>query len=111
MTSIQPLLIVLLSLALILIWRSARSALLSRFLLFTIYLVGILLVLRPEAADVIAHALGVGRGTDLLLYFLIIAIVYGSLLVYRKIKLLEDRQTELIRQIALANARPPHAPQ
>jgi hypothetical protein len=62
---------------------------------------GILFVFRPEVTNSIAHFLGVGRGADLFLYLSISA---GSVVLFRfylRIRSLELRNVEVIRQLAL----------
>ena len=62
---------------------------------------GVLFVAFPEVTNKIARALGVGRGADLFLY---LAITCGSVLachLYLRIRSLEIRQVELVRQLAL----------
>jgi hypothetical protein len=64
-------------------------------------------VLHPESLTWIAKRIGVGRGTDLLLYVLIVAF-FG----YVATRFAHDRRTEerfatLARRLALAEAEPP----
>jgi hypothetical protein len=58
-------------------------------------------VLRPEMTAQIAKALGIGRGTDLVLYFFIIACMGAALYFYGRIMKLETAITALVRQLAL----------
>ncbi len=66
---------------------------------------GVLFVAFPEVTNSIAHRLGVGRGADLFLY---LAITCGSVLachLYLRIRSLEIRQVELVRQLALQQSQ------
>ena len=54
-----------------------------------------------------AHLVGVGRGTDLLLYGLIVAFLGYTVTSYLRFRLIERRLTELTRQIALDEVGPP----
>lgn len=62
---------------------------------------GLLFVFWPSSTNVIAHLMGVGRGADLFSY---LAISVGSVLLFRfylRIRALELRNVELVRQLAL----------
>lgn len=56
-----------------------------------------LAVLRPELVTEVAHAVGVGRGTDLLLYLLIVAFTFATVGLYRKVRDLEEHIADLTR--------------
>jgi small membrane protein len=64
-------------------------------------------VLRPNDTTVVAHWLGVDRGTDLMLYALIIAFSFTTLSTYLRFKDLELRYARLARAIALDGAQVP----
>jgi hypothetical protein len=64
-------------------------------------------VLRPNDTTVVAHWLGVDRGTDLMLYALIVAFSFSTLNTYLRFKDLELRYARLARAIALEGAQPP----
>jgi hypothetical protein len=68
---------------------------------------GIYAVLRPEDTTVLANWLGVGRGTDLMLYLLIVAFAFTTLSTYLHFKDVELRYTALARAIALESAQRP----
>jgi hypothetical protein len=70
-------------------------------------LTGIYAVLRPNDTTVVAHWVGVDRGTDLMLYALIIAFVFTTLSAYMRFKDLELRYARLARAIALEGAQVP----
>lgn len=70
-------------------------------------LAGVYAVLRPNDTTVVAHWVGVDRGTDLMLYALIIAFVFTTLSAYMRFKDLELRYARLARAIALEGAQPP----
>lgn len=75
------------------------------FVLFV--LAGVYAVLRPDDTTVVAHWVGVARGTDLMLYALIIAFSFSTLSTYLRFKDLEVRYARLARSIALDRAQPP----
>ncbi|HEU5471776.1 MAG TPA: DUF2304 domain-containing protein [Actinophytocola sp.] len=75
------------------------------FLLFVIF--GIYAAVRPMDVQLVADWLGVGRGTDLLLYALVVIFTFATLNAYLRFKELELRYARLARAIALQNAEPP----
>jgi hypothetical protein len=68
---------------------------------------GIYAVLRPNDTTVVAHWLGVGRGTDLMLYLLIVAFAFTTLSTYLHFRDVELRYARLARAIALEGAQRP----
>jgi hypothetical protein len=62
---------------------------------------GILAVLFPLAVTDVANAVGVGRGTDLVLYVLVMVFLFTSLSLYQHIYELEAKLTALTRELAL----------
>lgn len=69
-----------------------------------IWMVGAALVYRPDALTVVAHWLGIGRGTDLLLYAVSVAATYGFLHLKSRQWGMEAALTRLARQHALDHA-------
>jgi hypothetical protein len=72
-------------------------------------IVAIYAILRPNDTTVVANWLGVARGTDLLMYGLIIAFVFTTMSTYLRFKELELRYARLARAVALEGARAPEA--
>ena len=113
MNWIQGLLITSIVALLVYLLRSRRNAQ-SRawvkvgYVLFVI--AAVYAVLRPNDTTVVAHWLGVDRGTDLMLYALIIAFSFTTLSTYLRFKDLELRYARLARAIALEGAQTPHRP-
>ena len=68
---------------------------------------GVYAVLRPNDTTVVANWLGVDRGTDLMLYALVIAFAFTTLSAYLRFKDLELRYARLARAIALEGAQQP----
>lgn len=67
-------------------------------------------VLRPDDLTVVAQFVGVSRGTDLLLYVLVVAFMFVTLSTYVRFREQELRYARLARAIALQNAiRPEEA--
>ncbi len=113
MNWIQGLLITSIVALLVYLLRSRRNAQ-SRawvkvgYVLFVI--AAVYAVLRPNDTTVVAHWLGVDRGTDLMLYALIIAFSFTTLSTYLRFKDLEVRYARLARSIALEGAQAPGRP-
>jgi hypothetical protein len=70
-----------------------------------VFLVGAFLIVVPEVARRLAHAVGIGRGVDFVLYPLVIWLVRESLLSRRRRHEEQERFTELVRAVAASNAR------
>ncbi|NDZ97655.1 DUF2304 domain-containing protein [Streptomyces sp. SID6673] len=74
-------------------------------LLFVAFVVfGIYAMLRPDDITAVAGWVGVGRGTDLVLYCLVIAFAFTTVATYLRFRELEIRYARLARAIALQNA-------
>jgi hypothetical protein len=73
---------------------------------------GIAFAIEPNWTTSIAHRLGISRGTDLLLYLLVLTVLYGFLLIYLKLRRVRRELTLLVREIAIREAeRKSPAPQ
>jgi small membrane protein len=99
----------------ILVFRSGATATklaLSRMAASLIVLIGISAVLFPGAVQAVAKLVGVGRGTDLVLYVVTMSFLLVSVALYRKTSDLEDRYVALARRVAIdeAIAREPRGP-
>mgnify|MGYP000905014548 FL=1 len=64
-------------------------------------------VLRPDDHTIVANYVGVSRGTDLLLYLLVVAFMFTTLSSYIRFRELELRYARLARAVALQNAIAP----
>ena len=84
-----------------------RSRLATRLFLALQLLVGVLLVIFPEAANWMAEKVGVGRGTDLIFYLMILVIYGAGIVIVGKFRSLERQITDLARQVALENPQEP----
>ncbi len=81
-----------------------RPALDKLFIGFLMTL-GIFFVLDPEVTNQLAHFLGIGRGADLIFYLAILGFGYITLLLYSKIKKLEDQLTQIVRKQSLESIK------
>jgi small membrane protein len=66
-----------------------------------VVLAGIIAVLWPDLTTRAANAVGVGRGTDLVLYLLVTVFAYSALTTTQKIHRLQHDITVLTRELAL----------
>ncbi len=81
--------------------NSLRVRAWKRFALAAFVLLGVVAVISPDYTNRLAHAIGIGRGADLLLYLTVVAFVFVSLNAYLKFRDLEYRLAELARSQAL----------
>lgn len=84
--------------------RTAASVKIA-FVLFGLF--GVFAVLRPEDVSRLAHWLGVGRGTDLLVYGMAAGFAFFALNTYLRFKEIEGRYVRLARAVALQESRLP----
>lgn len=78
-----------------------RNRIADVLLLLILVGVAVLFILFPEWTSVLAKKLGVGRGTDLVLYICIVLFYFVILKLYARMRKLEQQITELIRKQAL----------
>jgi hypothetical protein len=83
----------------------ARHQAVRRVLLAGFVLVAASAILYPSFLSHLAALVGVGRGTDLVLYALVIAFLSYVATMYRRMKMMDRRITALTREIALAEVR------
>jgi hypothetical protein len=106
---IQPILISgLLGLLLYAVLQYRRSRLLSAAMV-VVSLSGILLVMSPQTTDVLAHAVGVGRGTDLIVYCFILVALIAIFNLHLRLRAASEVTTALARAIALIAPKEPTA--
>ncbi|MBX3193973.1 MAG: DUF2304 domain-containing protein [Microbacteriaceae bacterium] len=85
----------------------ARHQAIQRILLVLFVVGAAVSVFFPQLLTWLARLVGIGRGTDLLLYVLVIAFLGFAASTYRRSRQLEGQITELSRQIALLGAKKP----
>lgn len=71
-------------------------------ILFLIF--SILAVIKPNLTNNLAHLVGVGRGADLVLYGLVVAVFFLILNIYLHRQEQRDKDNRLARKIALLEA-------
>jgi hypothetical protein len=85
----------------------ARASVKIGFVLFLAF--GVVAVLYPDTVTRLAQSVGVGRGTDLVLYGLVVAFAFAMINTYLRFREWELRQARLARALALRDAEPPSA--
>ena len=83
-----------------------RSAPVSA-LIMAVSIVGIVLVLFPELTNRAAHAVGVGRGADLVFYCFILITLGAVFNIHLRLRAASETATELARALALVTAHRP----
>lgn len=76
----------------------------KRIALVLFALANIYAVMRPDDLTTLARVLGVGRGTDLVLYALVVAFMAGMFSFYQRFRIVDRRYTELARTVAIREA-------
>ena len=60
-------------------------------------------VLRPNDVSTVANWVGVGRGTDLVLYLLVVGVTFVALNFYLKVRQLERSMADLAREMTVSD--------
>ena len=84
---------------------SGRQLAVRRLLGLLLGVAGVVAVLFPDAVTWLAQRVGVGRGTDLVLYVGVIGFLSTTVALYQRIGHLETRITTLTRALALLEHR------
>jgi hypothetical protein len=88
-------------------WNTTRVRAWKRIAFLAFCLANAYAVLRPGDTTKVAHLVGVGRGTDLVLYLLVVGVTILALNTYLRFRAIERRLTELARDAALRTAHRP----
>jgi small membrane protein len=70
---------------------------------------GAVAMVWPRSVVLLARALGIGRGADLLLYVSVLVMLAGFFYVYTRFRRLDRQLTQLVRRLAIEDARPPQS--
>jgi len=95
---------VLLLLGLLLLWIyifRLRSDSIDRILFFIAGIVGVIFILNPQITTHIANFIGIGRGTDLMLYLFILASLFYVAAMNTRHRRLKRQMTLIVRALAL----------
>ncbi|WP_445153915.1 DUF2304 domain-containing protein [Arthrobacter sp. Hor0625] len=99
--------VVLVSLVLMRGGSNARHLAIRRIMIVLFACVAVVSVFFPEALTQVAKFFGIGRGTDLVLYALIVSFLVFMATTYQRFRHLETTFTKLARRIALDEASRP----
>ena len=69
-----------------------------------ILLAGVLAAFDPDGTTRLARQLGISRGTDLILYLLVLAVLQGFLIFYLRLRRVRRELTILVRRLAILEA-------
>ena len=104
MSLIQLIILLFLAFSFLMVLLVMKGHLAGRLFFIVQFIVGAVFVVFPDLSSQIGKLLGVGRGTDLVLYFLVVLFYMTVLLFIAAMRRLERRQTIILRQLALQNA-------
>lgn len=110
MNAFQYLMLTLiLALAIVTLRSATRGLIRKRIVVFWLFVWGSsgLALVWPESTAIVARALGIGRGTDLVLYVSVIVMLTGFFYVYSRFRRMDRQMTELVRKLAIDRALPP----
>jgi hypothetical protein len=82
-------------------WDRAHTRAWKRMAFAAFVIANIYAVFRPQDVTWIANQLGVGRGTDLVLYLLVVGMAFMTLNTFMRFRSLEAKLTDLARAIAV----------
>lgn len=83
---------------------NARASAWVKLIFLAFLAFGVYALLRPDDLTVIAGWVGVGRGTDLVLYGLVVAFAFTTISTYLRFRDIEIKYARLARSVALQNA-------
>ena len=107
LSPIKIILIIPLLLIIIMFVLQLRNRTTYRFTLILIAMAGIVFVIYPDFTTRLAHMINVGRGTDLVFYFCALAGFIAMIILYSKLRGIENIQTRIIQNMAVDAARKP----
>jgi len=110
MRLIQLLLVMGTIASLALYFKYFRSVLRDRLVALLLFAMAVAAIVFPSVTTIIANYLGVGRGTDLVIYIIGSASVFAFILIGIRLIHMENMITELVRYIAILKADGPDKP-
>ena len=88
--------------------RQRRISTISFFFWTVLWTAAATVIIYPKSTMIVAHFLGIGRGTDLVLYLSVILILYLLIKVYVRLEQVDREITQIVRAIALREANLGH---
>lgn len=83
---------------------SPRDMAVKRLSILVVFALGSVAVIFPDVVTRVAQAVGVGRGTDLVLYLLVVVSALVWLGTYKRLSRFDDQLTQLARAHAILAA-------
>ena len=71
-----------------------------------IWITGAGATIWPNSTRNVARALGIGRGTDLVMYCSVLLLMTGLFYIYTRMRSMDRTMTLLVRELAIERARP-----
>lgn len=105
---IKPILLLVLSIMLLYSFSQFPKSKLVASFISLCCIFGMIFVISPNLSTKVANAVGVGRGTDLVIYIISIVSLAGIFNLHLKMRKTAEIYTELARKIALLDAHEPH---
>ena len=103
-TIIQIVLTICIALIAVYMYMRLRSGLFDIILIGLFFAAGTFFILFPETTNDIAHWVGVSKGANLLLYSAILFLFFLILKLYSRLRKIEQKFTELVRNKSLEEA-------
>jgi len=107
MTIIQIVLTICIALIAVYMYLRLRSTLFDLILIILFFCIGTFFVVFPETTNDIAKFVGVSKGANLLLYSAILFLFFLILKLYSRLRRVEQKFTELVRNKSLEEAEEP----
>jgi len=92
---------------LIMVWyRQGKFGTLGLLFWFFLWIGAAIIILFPNSTSVVAHLLGIARGSDLILYLSVILIFYLLFRVFVRLEQIDQGITQVVRALALRESGP-----
>ncbi len=101
MRPIQLILIPILVIVLLFFTPKLKRSALLQGLFVTVILILMLFVAVPDWSTIVANFLGIGRGVDLIMYLGLLSLGVLGLLLFIRMRKLEEKLVELVREQAI----------
>jgi len=108
MKPIQFILVPVLIFLLFFFWRRLSSVPVLKWLVSLLLCLGIYFVVDLDSSTRVANLLGIGRGVDLVMYLSLLGLGVGWILLYLRIRKLERKLTEVVRNVSLMKKESDH---
>jgi small membrane protein len=82
-----------------------RTILMDRLIMVVLFFSAIFFIIFPDISTVIANALGIGRGTDMIFYFFFVFSLFQFINISSDRKRIDKSMTDIVRAIAIQNAK------